>query len=445
MILTNDEKNTLVNSLLRTFSNFPKFTFDYICNLLNSIENGQPEYDGIIVDISELENSINPYLYLSSNISNAIYYHLCQLAQEDSDILLELVESKKVEISMICRKYNITDDNQKESYLMEAINLYDGKESFRLFINHYITFKITGKKYNLQEGKKDENPPTLEELKGQVKKFKKKKKKDKQVSPLPEKSFNHAEIKTNEETKAQEQAVQDILDIILSPSSKKKKDSTNNSEDKVVAKEVEVNSSLPKPKVKTTSKKVLKKKKKSEEVPKPSEEVKVVEEQVKVREEPKEVPKPSEEVKVVEEPVEIAEELVEKDGLEKPVENKSIPSTEEVSVTKKLELSSYQRCLSKTKNIVGQEICDDFVRTVINLGIIYLLDYSSDKEFEMYILLRFGFINESFYTIEQIASIIEESIQKVLTYENMVLKTMKDAFDNKLNAYQDKILSLKND
>ena len=422
MILSNDEKNTLVSSLLRTFSNFPKFNSEYFLNLLNSIENGQPEYEGINVDISKLENSINPYLYLSSNINNAIYYHLCQLAQEDSDILLELVESKKTEISMICRKYNIIDDNQKESYLIEAINLYDGKESFRLFINHYITFKITGKKYNVQE-EKSENLHNLEELKGKVKKFKKKKKEKK-------KSFNHVEIKTKEETIAQEQAVQNILDIILSSSPKKKEDGTKSSKDKVVAK-----------KAKIIPNNELKKIKKSEEASKPIEEVKVGEEQKK----PEEVIKPSKEVKVVEVPVKIAEESVAKYDLEKPVENKNIPSTEEVSVTKELDLSPYQRCLSKTKNIVGQETGDDFVKTIINLGIIDLLDYSNDSEFEMYILLRFGFINDSFYTIEQIASITDESIQKILTYENFILKTAKNIFDNKLNAYQAKVLSLKND
>lgn len=108
------------------------------------------------------------------------------------------------------------------------------------------------------------------------------------------------------------------------------------------------------------------------------------------------------------------------------------PVKEEITIN---ENSPYQMCLVRSKEYVGSREKDEFVETFISMGTYDLLDFSNNVSFAMYVLLRFGFVNDLYYSLPSIASIIGIELKEVLSYERFVADVMKMHINKKIDYF----------
>ena len=307
MTITNNEKNLIIDSLLKRFKDYELITYDYIMGFITAFINEEETYDGMELRIGEYPPDTNAYLFISFKIQSLIYNKLCSLATDDADVLLELVSDKMRIVNMVARKFNFTDEQRKEDYLIDALTSFDGEESIDTYITRYVIARIKGVPY---ESKKDQE----------------------------------ARIESK----------------VVIPETKKDKKN---------------------------------KKKKNREL-KPD---KVI------------VP-------------EVIEEVSEPEVIQ--------PKKEEVK-----EESAYEVCLKRCSLAKGSKEKDEFVQTFLNFGTYDLIDYSKNKEYGMYMLLRFGFINETYYSLPEIVLITNLDMRTILGFEKYTVEVMRTHLNAKVDYY----------
>lgn len=105
-------------------------------------------------------------------------------------------------------------------------------------------------------------------------------------------------------------------------------------------------------------------------------------------------------------------------------------------------LSHYEKVLEKCRDSKGTGNKDSFVEMVLLSN---LLDkvYESDNDlYKIYFLLRYGLMNESFYTINEIALLLEKEIDEVIGYERITIKNLKEYLTRTFNLYEEIVLKL---
>ncbi len=89
------------------------------------------------------------------------------------------------------------------------------------------------------------------------------------------------------------------------------------------------------------------------------------------------------------------------------------------------------------KGLNGSLVKDEFVNKVLDTGILDLIDYEIDKRFTIYILLRFGLLNGTYYSLEDIGTILGDS-KLGLSFE----KKMIDLLSKEVNFGADEAMKL---
>lgn len=315
MTITNNEKNLIIDSLLKRFKDYEIITYEYISNFIKAYEDEEPSYDGFDLKLSDYPTDTNPYLYISFKIQSFIYNKLCSLATEDADILLTLVSDKMRIVNMIARKFNFTDETKKEDYLMDALTSFNGDDSIDTHITRYVIARIKGVPY---ETKKE------------------------QITRVEAKKETVEVGKTKKGKKKKNREFTNSVPVIVPP---------------VVEEKTQVIESVPTP-----------------------------------------------------EPVVVLE-----------------PQTKEET--------AYELCLKNCHLAKGSKEADEFVQTFLNFGTYDLIDYTNNKEYAMYMLLRFGFVNENYYSLREIALITNLSFKNILNFEKYTVEIMRQHLNAKVDYY----------
>ncbi len=121
--------------------------------------------------------------------------------------------------------------------------------------------------------------------------------------------------------------------------------------------------------------------------------------------------------------------LVEEDD-KTPIINASVP-----------QVSFYQKCMNKCDSIMGTFKKDSFIEMVLMSDLVNTFSFLQDERFKLYFLMRFGLMNDSFYSKEEIANILECNILDVIGFEKGVIVEIRNYFNRAFNSYENYILS----
>lgn len=99
----------------------------------------------------------------------------------------------------------------------------------------------------------------------------------------------------------------------------------------------------------------------------------------------------------------------------------------------------YEQCMKKCNHVKGTFCKDDFIDLVINSAIFVDIQLYEEK-FRIYYMMRFGYMNETFYSREEISSITGISIVNILEYEMKVIEKLKSYVNNLFDGYENYIL-----
>lgn len=122
-----------------------------------------------------------------------------------------------------------------------------------------------------------------------------------------------------------------------------------------------------------------------------------------------------------------------------PLEEKN--DDEILSSSKSDVLNPFLECQKRVSNIPGTGTIDTFIRACQETKIVGIVESYGSITYEMYLLLRLGFINKSFYTKEEISNILSLPISEIISYERHTWQEIKSILNNKFNTYEDYILS----
>lgn len=123
------------------------------------------------------------------------------------------------------------------------------------------------------------------------------------------------------------------------------------------------------------------------------------------------------------------------------VSEEALDNTGEESVPEIVEEKTwYQKCLDKCEDIVGTGIRDNFITMVLMSDLVDKVTMIEDEGYKIYFLMRFGLMNESFYTREEIALVMDVSLEDVIKYERYTLSMLRDYINRAVNNYEEYIL-----
>ena len=131
-----------------------------------------------------------------------------------------------------------------------------------------------------------------------------------------------------------------------------------------------------------------------------------------------------------------SQEIVSEVVSEEVLDNTAVESVPEIVEEK----TWYQICLDKCGDIVGTGVKDNFITMVLMSDLVDKVTMIEDEGYKIYFLMRFGLMNESFYTREEIALIMNISLDDVIKYERYTLSTLRDYINMAVNNYEEYIL-----
>lgn len=133
---------------------------------------------------------------------------------------------------------------------------------------------------------------------------------------------------------------------------------------------------------------------------------------------------------------EVSEEIKEDNSIDESVNKASISEIEE-----EIDVISYATGLCK--NRVGSANVDNFVQLCRMVQLIQKIDIKGNLKYGTYLLLRFGYINNSYYDREEISQMLELNILEVINFERYTLRMVKDIINRKVDKYEEYVLSKK--
>ena len=93
----------------------------------------------------------------------------------------------------------------------------------------------------------------------------------------------------------------------------------------------------------------------------------------------------------------------------------------------------FEKCMDATENIVGSASYDLVISLFKNLNFKEQTLNSNNEFYDMYVLLRFGFIRDSYYSLEEIAYLCQINLEEVYSYEKYTLELMQSKFNKSIN------------
>lgn len=106
----------------------------------------------------------------------------------------------------------------------------------------------------------------------------------------------------------------------------------------------------------------------------------------------------------------------------------------------KEEKTWYRKCLDKCEENFGTGEKDSFVTMVLMSDLVDKVTTIEDESYKIYFLMRFGLMNDSFYTREEIALVMDVPLECVIKYERYTLSTLREYINRVVNNYEEYIL-----
>ncbi len=113
---------------------------------------------------------------------------------------------------------------------------------------------------------------------------------------------------------------------------------------------------------------------------------------------------------------------------------------EDDSVMPIIEESLYDKCLKKCNSGVGTGSVDEFINYVLMTDIIDKVR-CMDEVYNIYFLMRYGLLNGSYYTREEISDIMDISLEEVINLERKTIIMVKEYLNRAVNDYERYLLT----
>lgn len=95
---------------------------------------------------------------------------------------------------------------------------------------------------------------------------------------------------------------------------------------------------------------------------------------------------------------------------------------------------------NKCNSCLGSGSKDNFIEMVLMSDLVNSVNNIEDEKFKLYFLMRYGFMNESFYTREEIANILSVELLTIIEYERFTINKLREFMNKVINHYEDYIL-----
>lgn len=151
MVLENKDRKFIIESALAKFSKYAFITYDYVECFIDAIINEEKKYDDIDIALKNLKDINNVALYVEIKLKDYLYLKICRVAKDDVDVLVDLMEDIKSYALLVFKRMGIKDTDKCEDYLINAINNYDGLETFNTYLTRYLMAEIKGIPYVREE------------------------------------------------------------------------------------------------------------------------------------------------------------------------------------------------------------------------------------------------------------------------------------------------------
>lgn len=104
------------------------------------------------------------------------------------------------------------------------------------------------------------------------------------------------------------------------------------------------------------------------------------------------------------------------------------------------EVSFYDKVLEKCNSYRGTAEETEFIKLVLKCDLVNKIAFEDDECYKMYFLMRYGFINGTYYSLEDVALICEISILQVITYEKNTIQYLRNCLTNIVDGYEKYLL-----
>ena len=115
--------------------------------------------------------------------------------------------------------------------------------------------------------------------------------------------------------------------------------------------------------------------------------------------------------------------------------NENVSKTKEV-----IQKMMYEIVLDKCSKCLGTGHKDKFVDMVLLTSLVDSIQFISDENYKLYFLMRFGLLNHSYYTREEIAMMLDIDIREVLNFEKDIISKVREYYNSLVNNYEEFIL-----
>ena len=115
--------------------------------------------------------------------------------------------------------------------------------------------------------------------------------------------------------------------------------------------------------------------------------------------------------------------------------------TKEKIYVEEVKNNPYLACMELVQGRVGTGEIDSFIQLGNQINIIQYVETNGVVNKERYLLLRFGYINHSFFTREEIAQILGIDIVEVIDYERELIDVMQQLLTSQMEHYGMNLLS----
>ncbi len=104
------------------------------------------------------------------------------------------------------------------------------------------------------------------------------------------------------------------------------------------------------------------------------------------------------------------------------------------------EVSYYDRIVQKCNLYKGSALKDNFIEMVLKCDLINEISFVDNEYYRVYFLMRYGLINETYYSIEEVSRICDISLEDVLSYERLTVEYLRNYLNRLVSDYEKHLL-----
>lgn len=119
-----------------------------------------------------------------------------------------------------------------------------------------------------------------------------------------------------------------------------------------------------------------------------------------------------------------------------------VVSDDNVNSKKEVEVSLMDKIVSKCREVKGTYVRDSFIDMVLLSNILDNLD-TENELYRVYFLMRFGLLNDTYYSRDEISNIALVSLEEIINIERDVLNRLREYLNSRVTKYEEYILSKK--